>query len=63
MYVIRYGHAGKFKKTSTKDSFQANRMFDKVVSFAKKHNITWTVALWEETEKDRLWLVKSERVN
>lgn len=59
-YEIRYGTPEeRYKVIETNDFFQAHRMFDRIQKFSINHQLPWTIALWENTEKGGLWLVKS----
>lgn len=58
-YVIRYGTLDRHKTIETNDYFQAHRMFDKIQKFMTNHSLKWTVALWENTDRGGLWLVRS----
>ena len=58
-YEIRYGTPNHCKAIETNDYFQAHRMFKKIQKFMTNHNLKWTVALWQNTDRGGLWLVRS----
>lgn len=62
-YEIRYGRYDIYKPIITTDFGQALRMYDKCISFAINHRLTWTVSIFEKLEGGRYWLIKSETVN
>lgn len=62
-FVLKYGNdVEKMKRVEVETREQAERMYDKVVSFAEKHNLSWMVALFTQ-EKWGLWLDKTTTVN
>lgn len=61
-FEIRYATSaslkdGRIKSIYTDNEEQANRMFERVRKFAENHNLSMTVALWENK-----WLVKSFKI-
>lgn len=57
-FQIRYGRSASYKTISITCQDQAMRMYEKLVTFAQRHNLQWTVALWCDG-----WLIQSTRVN
>lgn len=44
-FQIRYGRSASYKSISITCQDQAMRMYEKLVTFAQRHNLQWTVAL------------------
>lgn len=57
-YEVRYGTPERFKIVKTESLEQAEGMFDTARRFAENHNLSWTVALWNDG-----YLEKSIEVN
>lgn len=63
MFEVRYGDYANYKVVKTDDLERAYSIYETAKRFAVKHGLTWVIALWEEFESKKYWLVQSDTIN
>lgn len=56
MYEVRYGTPNNYKIVDTSSLIQAERIYSKTVKFAVKHELKWSISMF-----DGGWRVKYTR--